>query len=321
MSAPLRILKTVPLTESPARPEPRTSTASFLILLAGGVSIGFAPIFVRLSEVGPVATAFWRMALSLPVLCAALAWTSRRDHHQAPENGFSGRAAASAASSWGPMALAGFLFAADLAFWHWSLHFTSVANSTLLSNFAPVFVVLFGAVFLGQRVTRRFVGAMLVALAGTCLLVGRDFHFQPHALLGDALALVTAAFYGSYQLSIKNLRSRYGTLVILVRSGVVAAVLLLPMAVVSGEKLIPHDAHGWWVLIGLALIVHAGGQGMIAFALAKLPTAVASVSLLVQPVTAALAAAVILHEPVVAIQAAGVVLVLLGVFVARQEGR
>ena len=309
-------MKSATITDSPAKTEPRTNTASFLVLLAGGVAIGFAPIFVRLSEVGPVATAFWRMALSLPALGAALAWTRRR-------GGTSEALAAErpAASAWWPMALAGFLFAADLAFWHWSLHFTSVANSTLLSNFAPVFVVLFGALLLGYRVTRRFVGAMLVALAGTCLLVGRDFHFQPHALLGDGLALVTAMFYGSYQLAIKNLRSRHGTLVILVRSGVVATALLLPMAVLSREKLWPQDAHGWWVLVGLALIVHAGGQGMIAYALAKLPAALASVSLLVQPVTAALAAAVILHEPVAAIQAAGVALVLVGVFVARQEGR
>ena len=267
-------MKTATLTDSPARPEPRTSTTSFLVLLAGGVAIGFAPIFVRLSEVGPVATAFWRMALSLPVLWAALIWNR---HHKNPSGSpLDESVHAGSLSSWWPMALAGFLFAADLAFWHWSLHFTSVANSTLLSNFAPVFVVLFGAVFLGYRVTRRFIGAMVIALVGTCLLVGRDFHLQPHALAGDGLALVTAAFYGSYQLAIKNLRSRHGTLVILVRSGLVATILLLPVAMLSGEKLWPHSKHGWLVLVGLALIVHAGGQGMIAYALAKLPAAVAS---------------------------------------------
>ena len=312
-------MKIATIPESAARPEPRTSTSSFLVLLAGGVAIGFAPIFVRLSEVGPVATAFWRMTLSLPVLWAALAWSNRSKATSGiPAEA---RMGAFGASVWMPMALAGFLFAADLAFWHWSLHFTSVANSTLLSNFAPVFVVLFGALVFGHRVTRRFVGAMLIALAGTCLLVGRDFQFQPHALVGDALAFITAGFYGSYQLAIKNLRSRHGTLIILVCSGMVAAALLLPVAMLSGEKLWPRSTHGWVVLAGLALIVHAGGQGMIAYALAKLPAAVASVSLLVQPVTAALAAAMILHEPVAAIQAVGVVFVLVGVFVARQEGR
>ena len=318
MHCPVLVLKTVTLPEAPAHQEQRSYTTSFLILLAGGVSIGFAPIFVRLSEVGPVATAFWRMAISLPVLCTALAWNNRR---RGAEGDLPLEAAKPGAASWWPMALAGFLFAADLAFWHWSLHFTSVANSTLLSNFAPVFVVLFGSLVLGYRVTRRFLGAMVVALAGTCLLVGRDFHFQPHALIGDGLALVTAGFYGSYQLAIKNLRGRHGTLVILVHSGLVAMILLLPMAVLSRERLWPQTAHAWLVLVGLALIVHAGGQGMIAYAMAKLPAAVASVSLLVQPVTAAIAAAVILHEAVAAVQVAGIALVLTGVFVARQEGR
>ena len=108
---------------------------------------------------------------------------------------------------------------------------------------------------------------------------------------------------------------------ILVRSGAVAAATLLPLAVFSGERLLPQTMHGWLVLVRLAVVVHAGGQGMIAYALAKLPAAIASVSLLVQPVTAALAAAVILHEPVAALQAVGIALVLAGVFVARQEGR
>ena len=106
------ILKPVTLTESPVRPEPRTSSTSFLVLLAGGVAIGFAPIFVRLSEVGPVATAFWRMALSLPVLWVALIWDGR--HENPPGTPPDERINADGASSWWPMALAGFLFAADL---------------------------------------------------------------------------------------------------------------------------------------------------------------------------------------------------------------
>lgn len=310
-----------PATVLPAALNPaerRTYTASFLVLLAGGVCIGFAPICVRLSEVGPVSTAFWRMAISLPALWAALAWSERR---RVKTTAVLDRPTGASTGSWGAMTLAGALFAADLACWHWSLHFTSVANATLLPNFAPVFVVLFGWLTLGYGVTWRFVGAMAIALAGTCLLVGRDFQLQSHALWGDTLALITAAFYGSYQLAIKNLRSRHGTLVIMSCSSLAAAALLLPVAILSGERFWPQTGHGWMVLVALALIVHAGGQGMIAYALAKLPAAVASVSLLVQPVTAALAAAVILHEPVAAIQAAGVALVLTGVFIARREGR
>ena len=137
------------------------------------------------------------------------------------------------------------------------------------------------------------------------------------------LGLVTAVFYAGYLLSIKNLRGRFATVDIMARSGLVTGVALLPvMRLVSRETLLPHTAHGWMILGALALVSHIGGQSLIAFALAKLPTALASVSLLVQPVTATLAAAVLLkHEQVAPWQIVGMVLVLAGVFVARQEAR
>ena len=277
------------------------------------MAIGFAPIFVRQSEVGPVATAFWRLALALPVL-----WTLAAS--SAPRR-CADPTAATRGAGWPPMIWAGLFFAADLAVWHWSIHFTSVANSTLLANFAPVFVVLYGWQMLGHRVTNRFLLAMAVALAGTILLVGSDFRLQPRALLGDLLGLTTAVFYAGYLVSVKNLRGRFSTVVIMARSGLATGAALLPIALISGEKFFPHTTHGWLVLAALALISHVGGQSLIAFALAKLPASVASVSLLVQPVTATIAAAVLLHEPVALWQGAGVVLVLAGVFVARQEGR
>ena len=289
-------------------------TRSFLCVLGGAVAIGFAPIFVRLSEVGPAATAFWRMTLALPLLWLFLA------ANRPPETGENvGRVRRLA--DWWPMVITGLFFAADLAVWHWSLHFTTVANSTLLANFAPVFVVLFGWAVFGQRVSRRFLVAMTVALVGTCLLVGRDFQLDGRALLGDGLSLVTAFFYAGYLLSMKAARRRFDTLVIMAGSGLVAALVLLPVALCSGERILPPTLHGWLVLAALALLVHAGGQGLIAYGIGRLPAAVASVSLLVQPLTAALAAAVILHEPVALVQGLGVALVLAGVYVARQEGR
>ena len=162
---------------------------------------------------------------------------------------------------------------------------------------------------------------MIVALVGTTLLVGRDFSLQPRALFGDLLGVVTAVFYAGYLLSIKNLRGRFPTIDIMARSGLATGAALLPVALISRENLLPHTERGWLVLAALALVSHVGGQSLIAFALAKLPAAVASVSLLMQPVTATVAAAVLLGESVARWQVVGMALVLAGVFVARQEGR
>jgi drug/metabolite transporter (DMT)-like permease len=72
------------------------------------------------------------------------------------------------------------------------------------------------------------------------------------------------------------------------------------------------------VLAALALISHAAGQGLIAYALAHLPAAFSSVSLLFQPVMAALFAWAVLAEPLAPLQIAGGMVVLLGIYLARR---
>ena len=291
---------------------PRPARLYLPALLAGGVAIGFAPIFVRLSEVGPSATAFWRLLLALPVL---LAWSGA-------SGGGGERGERATGRDWRPLVLAGLCFAADLALWHWSIKFTSVANSTLEANLASVFVVAFGWLVFGQRVSGRFGLAMLIALGGTALLVGRNARFSPTSLRGDLLGVATAVFYAGYLLSVRAARTRgWGTGTIMAASGVVTAVTLLPIALLSGETMWPATPRGWAVLAGLAVVSHLGGQSLIAYALAGLPASFASVGLLVQPATAALAAWLLLGETLTAGQLAGGLLLLAGILLARRETR
>jgi drug/metabolite transporter (DMT)-like permease len=82
--------------------------------------------------------------------------------------------------------------------------------------------------------------------------------------------------------------------------------------------MLPASASGWWILIGLALVSHAAGQGLIAYALAHLPAPFSSVGLLLQPVVAAFFAWVLLSEPVAALQVAGGLIVLAAIWLARR---
>jgi drug/metabolite transporter (DMT)-like permease len=96
------------------------------------------------------------------------------------------------------------------------------------------------------------------------------------------------------------------------------AVILFPVALASGEQMMPSSAYGWGVLLGLALVTHAAGQGLIAYALAHLPATFSSVGLLLQPVVAAFFAWVLLSEPLVALQIAGGLVVLAAIWLARR---
>ena len=268
-------------------------------LLLGAVCIALSPIFVRLSEAGPTATAFWRAALAVPVL-----WIFFRGPLQGPKLLF---------------LAAGVAFAGDLAFWHTSIQLTSVANSTLLANLASIFVTLAAWVLWRERPKPLFLVALALALGGVALLVHTSLSFSRTALLGDALGVVTAMFYAWYILAVKGLRDRgAATLQVMAVTSTLTALILFPVALASGEQMLPASAYGWGILLGLALISHAAGQGLIAYALAHLPAPFSSVGLLLQPVVAAFFAWVLLSEPVAALQIAGGAVVLAAIWLARR---
>jgi drug/metabolite transporter (DMT)-like permease len=279
---------------------------AFAALLAGATCIALSPIWVRVAEVGPTASAFWRVALAVPLLWALMPLAPPSEPSVAR-------------GQWKLLALAGLAFAGDLAFWHWSIKFTSVANSTLLANLASIFVTLAAWVIWRQRPSALFLMGLGSALAGVAMLVRTSLDFSPSALLGDALGVVTAMFYAWYLLSVKDVRDRgASTLRLMAVTTTVTAAILFPVALASGEALMPETAMGWLKLLGLAWVSHSAGQGLIAYALAHLPAAFSSVSLLFQPVMAAVFAWLLLGEPLVALQVAGGVVVLIGIYLARR---
>src|SRR5690348_15984166 len=119
-------------TSAPVPAHSSTTVQQATIALIGGaLLVALAPIFVRLAETGPTATAFWRLALASPILLLWHAGGTARP----------GAARLPSRREFRAMALAGLFFSGDLAAWHTSIELTSVANATLLANAAPIFVV------------------------------------------------------------------------------------------------------------------------------------------------------------------------------------
>lgn len=255
-----------------------------LALIGGAIAIGFAPIFVRWSEVGLNATAFWRLALSLPVLWL-LCWRSG-----GPVTPLRGR---------GLLTIAGICFALDLIFWHTSISLTSVANATLLANLTPIAVVLFYWFVIQQRPTLRFTLGTSLALAGAAGLTFGGTAPQgtgdDSVLLGNFYGVMTAVAYAGYLLAVERAR-----------------------ALASGENFWPASGTGWAVLVALALLCHVLGQGGIVWALGQLPASLSSVVILIQPVVAAGLGWLWLGESLGIKDMASAALVLGGVLICRR---
>ncbi len=286
----------------------RPEVPALIALLAGALAIGSSGIFVRLSETGPTATAFWRGALALPLL-ALWAWLERRGGAAAVPPRVSLRE---------PLLLwAGVFFAGDLALWHTSLMLTSVAASSLEANCAPMLVTLFAWALWGERPRLAFLAALALAFGGMLLILAPKLGGSSHALLGDALGLGTACFYAAYILAVARLRGRYRTGIVMFASTLVFTVLLLPLALL--QKFLPATAYGWWVLIGCAVTAQVLGQGLIAYALAHPPATFGAVGLYVQVVAAGVYAWLLLGERLAPVQIAGGVVVLVAIALARRS--
>jgi drug/metabolite transporter (DMT)-like permease len=214
--------------------------------------------------------------------------------------------------------LSGFLFAADLAVWHWSITYTSVANATLFGNFAPIFVTVAAWFFLGERITGQFILGMTLAMGGAFLLMRSSLNFGAERLLGDLLGIITAIFYSGYIIAVKVLRRSMSTPLLMGYSSLITCIALLGMTLLAGEALIPSTLSGWLTLLALAWVSQVAGQGLIAYALAYLPASFSSVSLLVQPMAAAILAWLILDEALTWWQGLGGLVVLAGIGLARR---
>ena len=281
----------------------------------GIISIGFAPIFMRLSELGPNATALYRVAFALPFLLLWLALERR----PAASNGEVRRRKISR-SDWLVLALSGVFWSGDLVFWHWSISLTNVANSTFFACSSPIFVILGAWLLFGERISRGFLAGFALTLAGGACLLGSSLAFGGGDFLGDIFGIVTAFFFGSYMLTIKHLRAGLPTGAIMFWSGLFSLPGLLLAALLTGEGFVSGSLFGWSMIIGLALLAHALGQGLAAYALAHLPASFASVAFLGEPVVAAILGWLILAEALGPLQAAGCVIILAGVWLAQRHG-
>ena len=294
------------MSESASFPAPSrasTDTLALVVLVLGAATIGFAGILVRLTETGPAAGGFWRLALAVPFLFLLNLGVRAR-----PDNAERGHRLA---------ICAGLLFAGDLVCWHYGLVLTSVANATVLSNLAPIVVALAAWVFLRDAPRPIFALGLTIGVAGACgMALFADHAAKPSSLLGDALGAATAVWYGFYLLAVNAARRTLPAATIMLISSAAGAPILLGVALILGEPVIPASSYGWFACLGLAG-VHVVGQGAIAWALGRVKASVAAVTLLVQPVVAGIAGMLLFDEMLTPLQLIAAGLALAGVCIAR----
>jgi drug/metabolite transporter (DMT)-like permease len=282
-----------------------------LMAMAGATCIAFSAILVRLADVPPSTAAFYRCAYALPPL-ALLAWWER--HRFGP---------LASRALWLSL-VAGIFFMADLVFWHHAIAAVGAGLATVLGNVQVVLVPLAAWAFLRERPAVRTLAAVPIVLVGVVLIsgvVGAGAYGSDPAL-GVLFGVLTAITYAGFLLVLRagssDLRRPAGPLFYATLS---AAAATLPVGAGLGElELRPTwPEHGWLVL--LALTSQVVGWLLIAAALPRLPAALTSVTLTLQPALSVVFGVILLDEEPSAIQFLGVAVIIAGVVLATAGRR
>jgi drug/metabolite transporter (DMT)-like permease len=276
--------------------------------IAGALTIAFSAILVKQSGVSPSTAAIFRCAYALPVL-AVLTWLEER--RQGPR---SGRDRALAA-------LAGVFFAADLIFWHHAIGDVGAGLATVLGNLQVAFVPLAAWLALGERPPGRALATLPLVLSGVVLVSGALEHGAYGAdptqgvIYGTATGMAYTGFILLLRAGSGEQRRVAGPLFDATLVGAVAA--MAAGAVIGDADLVPSwPAHAW--LLTLALSSQVLGWLLISASLPRLPAALTSLLLTIQPVGSVVLGAILFAEAPSGLQLIGVAAILVGlVMVAR----
>jgi drug/metabolite transporter (DMT)-like permease len=277
--------------------------------ILGALAIAFSAILVRLAEVSPSTAAVFRCAYAVPVLFFLARVEDRR---------YGSRPARDRRLA----AIAGVLFAIDLVCWHHAIEDVGAGLATVLANLQVAFVPLIAWMVLGEKPGRRVLATLPLMLSGIVLISGalESGAYGDQPAQGVIFGIVTGLSYAGFILVLRaggsDLRRPAGPLFDATLVGALGALAI--GAVVGDLDVVPSwPAHGW--LVTLALTSQVLGWLLISASLPRLPAALTSILLTIQPVGSVILAVIIFGESPTWLQLAGVAAILTGLVVSTRR--
>jgi drug/metabolite transporter (DMT)-like permease len=278
----------------------------YALLAVAVVAVSTSAPLIRGADAPTLAIAFWRNALSLPILGVWL--LARRGERR----GWRARSRRDRNLS----RLSGALLAGHFATWIPSLSFTSVASSVALVATQPVWAALI-ARQRGEHVHRQTWIGIGLALGGTIVLTGVDLSISGRALFGDLLALVGGILAAAYVTVGGELRQRVSTVSYALACYATASALLLTLCLLSSQELRGYDQDTWLAIGAMVIGAQLLGHTLVNLVLRSISPTAVSVAILFEILGATVIARVAFGEtppaaawPAALLIAIGVVVVL-----------
>ncbi len=261
---------------------------------------GIGPVLVRESPVDPAATAFWRLAIALPIALFFI----RRSVLLPPR-----------AMAWA--AFAGLCLAGDLCFWNEALIRTTILEGTVLVMVYPLIAAIANYLIFKERITKRVATGGLIAFGGLLLMVADADASGGSSMTGDLMAVAAAFFYtGSLRIYARLCRN-YETQIVSFWLIFWAAVGALPVALLE-DRTLPVTPQNWAYVVGYAVLTLVS-YNLFNRGLKTVPTGLASLMGYGQPVVATILGYFLLDETPTLDGILGSIVIVIGLVLATRQ--
>ena len=278
----------------------------FVALFMGGFFIGLAAIFFRLSEMSPSWAVFYRMLFALPlVIILCLYIPSKTSSFKLKRR-----------QSYLISFIAALAFTLDLTGWHWGLNLTTISNATIIVNTAPIWVALYGILFLKESWRPFFLVPVILTYFGITGLVTSFEGFSLSANLGDVISFIASLLYALYLICLSRLGGEHPFKIIFYTT-FFCCLISLPLALYESPNFLPESGTQLFYLVCLGAISQFLGQSLITFGMPRIKLSLGSIGLLMQPITATIFGAWIFSEYLTLLQILFAGIALWGIYLVR----
>lgn len=281
----------------------------YLILAIGVISVSTSAILVKVSSAPSGILAFYRLFFTVLLMSPVFFLKYVKELKLITVR------------DWMFSILAGVFLAFHFILWFESLHYTSVASSTVLVTLQPLFAFIGAYLFFQEKLTPKALLSAVLAVAGSFIISWGDFRISGSALWGDILALIACALITGYLLFGQTIRKRLSLMTYTYLVYVISTIVLLLYVIIQSESLGPYPKEDWIYFLLLAIIPTLLGHSLFNWSLKWLSTSTISMAILFEPIGASLLAYWLLGEKVLMTQVLGGMVIMTGVTLFLIEER
>jgi drug/metabolite transporter (DMT)-like permease len=209
--------------------------------------------------------------------------------------------------------------AANMLLFFKGLSITSPINASVLMLNTPIFVIVFAAIILKEKLSLKKVSGIIIAAIGALLLMGGSrFQFHPETVWGDIFVTLNAIIYAFYLVYAKRLMVKYHPLTVTLYSFFFGFFMVLPFGLnqVLAIDFLNLPPIIWWsiafVTIGSTFLTYV----LNAYALKHASSSLVGSYIYLQPVLATIIAIALGKDMLTIEKFISMLIVFAGVYIA-----